>query len=80
MVAINVGISAYLKRLPASIPCLKYGFKIDWPIGLGEFAIIVKPPPVIAPETTEYFSVSEKLDRKSVVLGNSVVDGGGRIN
>jgi len=30
--------------------------KIDWPAGLGAFAITVNPPPVTAPATTAYFA------------------------
>lgn len=60
MAVIIVGIRAYLKRLTDDTPASKYFFKMDWPTGLGALAIMVNPPPVIAPDTMAYFEVSCK--------------------
>lgn len=57
----RVGIKAYLNSSKAEIPCLKYFFNIDCPIGLGAFAITVNPPPVTAPATTAYFMLADKF-------------------
>ena len=38
--------------------------KIDWPAGLGAFAITVNPPPVTAPATTAYFAEIAKSGTK----------------
>ncbi len=38
--------------------------KMDWPAGLGAFAITVNPPPVTAPATTAYFAEIAKSGTK----------------
>ena len=57
---ITVGTSALMKSLPGLTFSPGKNFeRIAWPAGFGAFAITVKPPPVTAPATTAYFSVSE---------------------
>jgi len=59
-----VGTNAYLNKRIGEIPFSKCFFRIDTPTGLGELAIIVKPPPASAPAINEYLSPSEKSGTK----------------
>lgn len=61
---IKVGIKAALNKSIAEIPLGKYLFNIDCPAGFGALAIIVSPPPVIAPATIMYLLASEKFSTK----------------
>ncbi len=55
-----VGRRAPASKPPGAIPSLpNAGAKIDCPAGFGAFAITVKPPPLIAPAITAYFSDGE---------------------
>ena len=60
-VLIIVGNNAYNINFKGDIPFLKCFFKIETPIGLAALAMIVKPPPEIAPDTMAYFNGSEKF-------------------
>ena len=55
---IKVGVKATLNNVTDDIPLQKKRFNIDWPTGFGALAIMVNPPPVIAPLTMAYFRES----------------------
>src|SRR5437899_12688853 len=56
-----VGGSAPSNRFSGEMPSGKNLERMDWPAGLGAFAITVKPPPATAPATTAYLRGSVKL-------------------
>ena len=58
-----------------SAPFLNFGPNIENPAGLGALASMVRPPPLIAPETMAHFDVSLKpstCDPKNVKAALSV--------